>query len=131
MPKKEADERIATIQIIQDNKIIAKSSINGLKLIGIINRIPLDAFKAIGCNKVKDKPKFAQKEKDALLRIATAVQKVLDSKNPASAKMPLAALILGLKLVTSEKYVPASVDAISQSSAVAEIKLIIKSLDKK
>ena len=126
-----ASDQISYVQIKRNNQIIAKSSIHSLKLLGIINRIPLDAFKAIGCNKKHDQPKYAQKERDALLKLAIISQNLLDSKHPELAKLPLRTLILSIKAMTSNKYYPAEIDQLSQSSAVAEIKAIIKSLDKK
>lgn len=119
---------IVSIQVVHNEKVLLKKSLKGLNLVGIIDRIPLNAFKAIGCNKAQDIQKFAQKEKDALRFLALQSQTILDSKKPQGAKLTLAALILALKLTTKDKYFTDQLDELSPSNAIIEIKKIINSI---
>jgi hypothetical protein len=121
-----ASPNIAYVQVKQNQKEILKSSIIGGLLVSTINRIPLTAFKAIGCIRPADKLLFAQKEKDVLVKLAIAAQKVMDSKNPQVAPILLDGIVLGIKAVTSNTFISMDAFDLSPNDAVAQIKLIKK-----
>jgi hypothetical protein len=120
--------KITQIQILKDNKEILKQTVSGLTLVGIIDRMPLESFRALGCPKASETPKYALKEKEALRVIALQAQKLISSKKPASARILLEGLVLAIKVTTKAQYYTSNLDEISPANAILEIKKIIKSL---
>lgn len=123
------DPNIRSFQVLKAGKVLTTSSLNSRLLSGIINSIPEDAFRVSGWDRLCGMT--TSKERTILIEMASGIQKILNSKHPEQALVPLRLLINTVKLFTYENYIVADSTELTQAQVVAEIIDIIVSIEPK
>lgn len=122
-------EGVDSIQIVKKGVVISTTKLDSMYLSGVIERIPLAAYRITKCSKSKNPDEFRSKERDVLRTSVKVIQKEIDKGNSKKAKLLLEGLVVQIKLLTSNSYVPANEAELSQSSVVSEVRALSKKLN--
>ena len=124
------DESVESVSIQIAGKEIKRLNVDGLEVVSLITRLPLEAFRGIGCFKSRDKDEFRQREKNYLIGLAQKTQKTLDRGEKIKARLAISELIVNTRVYTDSRYNAKDASEVSPKDAISKLEGISKGLSK-